>query len=107
MPEMRKEWTPEAFVRFIDQNFNQAKKEGLSRFSAEWGLWSRKMNLAIRERIESGNDPQEVKLKQVFIYWTQKSEMLELHLEKRLLNGGKIKRLKKDIERCRKLILQN
>ena len=42
------------YLKLIDQKYLEAKRKGLSRFSIEWGTFSRDMNLEIRAKIEEG-----------------------------------------------------
>jgi len=98
-------WAPKQFVQYLDDQFAAAKKIKQSRMSVEWGIWSRQMNLVIRARIESRMDPDELKLKYVFVYWTLVSQLLELHFEGSFLRGGKIKRTRKEADEVRSIIL--
>lgn len=65
----------------IDTKYRLAKEKKFSRFSIEWGKWSRKMNLEIRRKLESGGHPQEVLYRYIFIYWVNRSQLLELHFK--------------------------
>ena len=108
-------WTPEQFVKHIDEHFNDAKKKRLSRMSIEWGMWSREMNLVLRSRMESKSEPSEpvdpidnenvLRLKYVMVYWTLISQLLELYFQGSLLRAGKIKRKRKEADEILKIIL--
>lgn len=69
------------YLKLIDDKFEESKEKGLSRLSIEWGKWSREMNLEIRGMLASGDyddTDEEIKLKYLFIYWTNRSRLLEL-----------------------------
>ena len=93
------------FLDFIDKKYWDAKKRRISRMSGEWGKWSREMNLELRKRIESGKDEEELELKYIVIYWTIRSQMLELFYENRFFGKNKIKKLGKEASDIKKLIL--
>lgn len=97
-------WKPPKFVDHIDQHFKRAKIYRWSRYSVEWGEWSRKMNLVIRKRIESKEDPEELGLKYVFLYWITKSQELEYWHKSKILHVGKRVGLAKDAEGLSKMI---
>ncbi len=90
---------------YIDDKYRDAKKRKVSRFSVEWGMWSRLMNLELRKRIESKKDPEELALKYVIIYWTIRSQMLELYYKSKFFGRPKIKRLAKEAADIKELIL--
>jgi hypothetical protein len=83
------------YLEIIDQKYLEAKKKRLSRFSIEWGTFSRGMNLEIREKIEKKEHPQIPLLKSVFQYWLVTSELLELHFKSKILKQAKKKQLSK------------
>ncbi len=92
------------YLDLINKNYLAAKKSRTSRFSIEWGKWSREMNIETRELIESKN-PQALELKYVFIYWTIKSQLLELYHKGKILKLGTKKRLEKEARVLKKDIL--
>lgn len=65
-------------VDHIDANFLQGKISRISRYSVEWGKWSRAMNLEIRKRIEA-HDTDSLALKYIFQYWLNRSQLLEVY----------------------------
>lgn len=84
--------TPIDYLDIIDKNFTLAVKKGLSRFSVEWGHWSREMNIEIRKRVNSG-DSETIPLKYVFVYWVIRSQILELkYRSKGFFSENKIKK---------------
>lgn len=85
----------------IDAKFEICKNKNLSRFSVEWGKWSREMNIAIREMIENDH-PKKVQLQDVFAYWTTSSQLLELYYTKPFLCSLEIRRLENEKKRLRK-----
>jgi hypothetical protein len=96
--------SPQQLIDLIDRKFNEAKQKNISRFSVEWGLWSRQMNLFIREKID-GNHPKHVLFKYVIMYWTIKSQMLELYHLSRIRKLGKKNKLKKEANAIKELVL--
>ena len=90
---------------YIDKKYRDAKSKRISRMSVEWGRWSREMNLGLRKRIESKKDPEELALKYVIIYWTIRSQMLELHYKSRFFGRVKIQRLAKEAADIKEIIL--
>lgn len=63
------------------------------------------MNLETRARIESGKDPEELELKYVFILWTVRSQLLELHYEKPFFKLSKKKELSRQCKELKEMIL--
>lgn len=94
------------YVDLIDQRFQDGVEKALSRFSIEWGRWSREMNVELRKQIERG-DTQSVLYKYVFIYWITKSRLLEVMFASplKLLKAGLKRRLAKECASIRKTIL--
>jgi len=96
--------TPKQLVDLIDLKFSAGKQKGLSRFSTEWGLWSRQMNLYIQQKIKE-NGPKKVLFKYVMYYWTIKSQMLELNFRSKIGKLGKKNKLKNEAVGIKKTIL--
>lgn len=99
--------TPEEYIELIDRKYLEAKKKKLSRMSVEWGKWSREMNLELRQRIESRSDPEELRLKHVVVYWTLRSQLLELHYSKPNFGLVKKKKLSKECRQMKETILNS
>jgi len=84
------------YIESIDSKFMEAKKKRISRYSPEWGIWSRNMNLEIRKKIGLSTDRVETAmLNSILPYWLVASELLELHHKSRILGLNKKKRLSK------------
>jgi len=96
-------------VKIIDTKYLAAKKQKLSRYSVEWGLWSRKMNIQIRESIESKegevSDQIKTSLKYLFNYWITTSRLLESCFRFRLSRLGEKRRITDEIKELRESIL--
>jgi hypothetical protein len=92
------------YIELIDQKYFEAKKNRISRFSVEWGKWSREMNLELRESTKA-EAPQSLLLRHVFIYWINRSQLLELYYKGRISSLGKKKRLEKEGAQLKKDIL--
>jgi len=85
----------------IDDAYVKGKFHGLSRYSIEWGTFSREMNLEIRKKIESGH-PEKLFLKMVMPYWINRSVMLEIYHEKKnKIRKNRLRSLSKECERIR------
>jgi len=97
--------TPKECVEYIDKKFQEAYDKNLSRFSIEWGKWSREMNLETRKRIED-NDPESEKLKHVFGYWVVRSQILELYFNYNFLRKTKIKKLAIEATQIKRIIYE-
>jgi hypothetical protein len=96
--------TPKQLVDLIDQKFLAGKQKGLSRFSIEWGLWSRQMNLYVQEKIKEGG-PKAILFKFTLYYWVIKSQMLELNFRSKIGKLGKKNKLKNEAIGIKKIIL--
>ena len=93
------------YVELIEEMYKKARLKKISRMSVEWGMWSRQMNLETRARIESGKDPEELKLKYVFVLWTTRSQLLELHYERPFFKLARKKKLAKECRQLKEMIL--
>ena len=98
MPE-----TPMEFVDMIKAFYGKARKAKLSRFDLRWGKWSRIMNTELRSKIENDH-PNSESFKYVIIYWTLKSEILELHYKYPYYKQSKKRKLEKEAIQIRKFI---
>ena len=96
------------YLDMVDENYKQAKGS-ISRFDPEWGIWSREMNLEIREKLENANSPhpQPLLLKMVMLYWMKRSKLLELNYRGKMFGKVKKKRLLSEIKEIRDDILGN
>ena len=87
------EYTPADFIDLIDEKFGEYAGK-INRINVQWGLWSREMNLVIREKTESG-EGDKVMYGMVFSYWLIVSQLLDLVYEskglKKFLLEKKIK----------------
>lgn len=92
------------YIELINQKYLEAKRNKISRFSVEWGKWSRDMNLEIGELTKS-KTPQVATLKYVFVYWINRSKLLELYHKSKISNMGLKKRLEKEGQQLKKDIL--
>jgi hypothetical protein len=91
------------YLTLIDGKYEEMKGQ-VPRISKEWGVWSREMNLEIRKKIEEGN-PHSTKLKYVFNYWINRSQLLDLHFKKRSMFGKAAKkRLAREGKRLREIL---
>jgi len=105
--------TPESYITEIDYAFNRSKKQRLSRFSVEWGKWSRDMNIRLRAETEEAlreikDTESRIKYEQLvdcFSYWIAKSKLLGLHHQNKILGSKKKRDLVDEIDMLRKRIL--
>lgn len=72
------------YVQEIDDNFVRAKQNRVSRMDITWGKWSRDLNLRMRARQNETGDPTKSLLVWCFMYWINRSQLLELHFKHRL-----------------------
>jgi len=93
------------YLDIIDIAYFEARKDRISRFSVEWGKWSTTMNRAIRIRIQDEKDPENLKLRYVFIYWTIMSQLLELHYRYKILKNKQKKKLFKEASDIKEIIV--
>ena len=90
----------------IDEAYFKGKISGLSRYSIEWGKFSREMNLEVRKKIETGH-PEKLLLKMIMPYWINRSVQLEIYFEKKhKIRQNRLRFLSKECERIRKDIGQ-
>lgn len=101
-----KEATPEELIAHIDEQFIEASGK-YGRIDVCWGIWSAKMNRAIRGRLMDldNDDPESDYLALVFNYWQLVSQMLELCAKKKFFGEAKKKRKMKEIKKLKKIIL--
>lgn len=85
------------YMEITEQKYQECKIKRVSRFSPEWGVWSREMNLTTKK--ETG-----VAYKYLFVYWILKSELLELHFKSKYGKQGKKKKLSNEAKDIRKII---
>lgn len=84
------------YIELIDSKYLEAKKKRISRYDSKWGLWSRNMNLEIRQKINTIKNKADIAmLKSILPYWLVTSELLELHHKSRILGSSKKKKLSK------------
>ena len=87
--------SPEEFLEEIDIKYSNCKKRKISRLSDEWDKWSREFNLRLRNVIQDNNNP--VAYKYVFIYWANRSQLLEMfHKKLSILKQKEIRKLGKE-----------
>ena len=93
-------------IELIDHNF-EASKGKISRYDLKWGMWSAEMNFELKQRIEVGHE-HEVYYKYLFIYWVNRSKLLQLLFEKpsAYSAAGKKRRLTKEGKLLRELAME-
>lgn len=96
--------TPEQYLRLIDEKFINAKRAKISRYGKRWGIWSAEMNRETRARIKKG-DSEEDALHFVFIYWLNRSALLEEHFKRPGFGQATKKRLAREGKRLKRAIL--
>jgi hypothetical protein len=98
--------TPIDYVEDIDKMFEECKMEGISRMDQKWGVWSGEMNRETRKRIEE-EDTESLKLKYVFVYWQNMSQLLELYFKygKKMFGKNKIKMKMREAAEIKNVIL--
>jgi len=102
-PLQKKGCTAAEFVEIIEEFYEDARAKRMSRLDVRWGTWSVIMNKEINDRIKSGEDPEELRLRYVFVFWVVKSQLLELFRLSPL--GRKIKILESEAATIKEIIL--
>jgi hypothetical protein len=90
-------------VEIIDEKYREYKGE-VSRFSIEWGTWSRKMNLDVRKKIET-NHEYKTFYQYIYIYWVNRSQLIELNFGPWAISHGKKKKIAREGAKIKKYIL--
>ena len=103
---MKKIKTPKEYLDDIDANFKAHAVAKKSRFDISWGRWSRLMNMDINQRI-AADDPESLRLRYVTIYWVLMSQSLELNYRRKFLYKAAMKKLKKESEEIKRIILSD
>lgn len=94
--------TPKEYADLINENYKKALEKGLSRFDIAWVSFSFDVNRIVRKRRET-----EPTFVDVFAYWLNKSELLELEYQKPFLLYFKREKYKKVIKMLRRRINNN
>jgi len=93
------------FLKEIEENFARAKENRVSRMDVTWGKWSRDLNLRMRARQNETEDPTKSLLVWLFMYWMNRSQLLELHFQHKLTKERAKKDLRVEGEHIRRTIL--
>lgn len=93
------------YMRLIDSKYAEAKAKRISRLDPEWGKWSTEMNRETKAKTETGKHPQEVLLKYVYIYWVNRSQLLELHHKSKWRKKALKTKLAREGRKIKKIIL--
>ena len=95
--------TVEELLELIDVKYHEAKRLNLSRFDLWWGEWSALMNRSLRGRIK-GN-PNDLRLKYLFVYWSLRSQLLELHYKHKLFRRKEKRDIVDELKTIREMIM--
>jgi len=90
-------------MALIEQAFKDGRGK-ISRFSVEWGTWSREMNLEIKRLQVLGNPAEVDILVRLYIYWVLASELLEMEFKWKFTHLGRKRRTKKEIMDAKEII---
>ena len=93
------------FVQEIDDNYTRARLNRVSRMDVTWGKWSRDLNLRMRARQNESTDPNKSLLVWCFMYWMNRSQLLELYFKHRLTRERAKRDLAAEGEQMRKTIM--
>jgi len=93
------------FVQEIDDNYKRARFNRVSRMDITWGKWSRDLNLRMRARQDESIDPNKSLLVWCFMYWMNRSQLLELYFKHRLTRERAKRNLAEEGEQMRKTII--
>ena len=94
------------YVDLIDEHLLDAIKNKYNRIDMRWGKYSSEMNREIRSMIEN-NDPESLKLKYVFVYWINISQLVDLWFKygNKLYGKNKIKKKMREAREIKNVIL--
>lgn len=99
----------ESILREIDHSFLDAKEKRLSRMDVSWGAWSRQLNIRIREMQKDALAKENSNLNHLlvwcFMYWVNRSQLLELHHKHRLTKHRQKRILVVEGEKIKRIIL--
>jgi len=101
-----KEMKARELISVIDKKYLECKREKISRFNPEWGLWSREMNLILKDRINTHKEIEHGYLILVFNYWVIRSNLLQCYYEGKLRNMFTINRYRKDAVMIKEMIVK-
>jgi len=90
-------------IEFIDNKYREYKGK-VSRYSVEWGKWSREMNLDVRKKIET-NHEYKIFYQYIYIYSVNRSQLIELNFAPQILRQGKKKKIAKEGAKIKKYLL--
>jgi len=93
---------PLDYVEIIDDRYEEAKKDGISRMDIKWGMWSADMNRELRKLTEDEGNPNQLIYKYVFVYWILKSQLLELYYQRK--GKSKIKQKVRELREIKKVV---
>ena len=70
--------SPIDYITRIEQMFDRCRKDRLGRFSVEWGVWSREMNIELKTDKANTSDMRlQSRYNFVFVFWVEMSKCLE------------------------------
>ena len=92
------------YVADIRAKYYEFKRDRKSRMDVEWGKWSRKMNLELKDKMNTYAMPHSTLMKYVFFYWVNRSQLLELHHRHKIGKQGKKRELEKEAKDLLKII---
>jgi len=94
-------------IKKIDLNYFEFKKNKASRYSVEWGVWSREMNLKIHEVLKNETTNKQIKARLVYVFfmWVSASRLLELNCKHRLTKSVQKRKTMDEISDFRRLAL--
>jgi len=91
-----------AYLDKIDEAYATGKLDGISRYSMEWSMFSREMNIEIHKKIKSDH-PEKLLFKMILPYWFNRSAMLEIYFSnKHKIRKGRLRSLSNECEQIRK-----
>jgi hypothetical protein len=88
----------------VDQKYYEAKRNKISRLDPKWGEWSRRMNLFLRKKIDESG-PNRTAYQYLFVYWLNRSQLLELYFKSTIGQMSKKSTLKKEAVQLKQHVL--
>ena len=90
-------------VKEIDSKYDEGIYRKWSRYGVDWGEWSNSFNRYLQNLYANGK-PESSRYKLVFVYWSNKSKLLELNYKYKIWKRKEKKELEQILENLKNLI---
>ena len=93
------------FLNEIEENYLRAKENRASRMDITWGKWSRGLNLRMRGLQNDVGEPTKTLLLWLFMYWINRSQLLEIFFQHRLTHHKHKRKLQAEGDNIKTVIM--